>query len=77
MKKHIYIFCLVLFSNFLKAQDNVSVSVDTGNRTATMNNGIVSIAINSSGQVNSLIYNGKNLVSNGGKFYSPICSCLW
>jgi len=69
MKKHIYIFCLVLFSNFLKAQDNVSVSVDTGNRTATMNNGIVSIAINSSGQVNSLIYNGKNLVSNGGKFY--------
>ncbi|MFG6687095.1 polysaccharide lyase family protein [Mariniflexile sp. HNIBRBA6329] len=69
MKKIIYTLCLIISGHTLGAQANVSASVDTGNRTASMNNGIVSVAINSNGQVTSLIYNGKNLVANGGKFY--------
>ena len=69
MKKIIYTICLIASSHLLHAQANVSVSVDTGAKTATLNNGIISVAINSSGQVNSLVYNGKNLVDNGGKFY--------
>ncbi len=69
MKKIIYTICLIASSHLLHAQANVSVSVDTGAKTATLNNGIISVAINSSGQVNSLVYNGKNLVANGGKFY--------
>ncbi|MBN2213657.1 MAG: T9SS type A sorting domain-containing protein [Bacteroidales bacterium] len=67
---------LILFFIFigsvpLVSQDNVSVSVDAVSRTASMSNGIISISINSKGQVNSLFYNDKDLIdaSNGGRFY--------
>lgn len=69
MKKLIYTIFLMAFCHLLNAQANVTVSVDTGAKTASMNNGIVSITINSKGQVNALVYDGKNLVANGGKFY--------
>ena len=60
---------LLLFTSTIFAQSNVTASVDTGARTATMSNGIVSISINSKGQVSSLSHQGKSLLSNGGRFY--------
>ncbi len=53
------------------AQNNVVATIDSGNRTSSMSNGIISITINSKGQVNSLIYNNKDLINapNKGRFY--------
>jgi rhamnogalacturonan endolyase len=55
----------------LTAQENVTVSVNSSSRIASMNNGIISLTINSKGQVNSFIYKGKDLIDagNGGRFY--------
>ena len=46
-------------------------TIDSSNRTSSMSNGIISITINSKGQVNSLIYNNKDLINapNKGRFY--------
>lgn len=63
---------LVLFmSTQLLGQENVQVTVDLINKTASMSNGILSINTNSSGRVTSLNYNGKDLIdaSHGGRFY--------
>ena len=72
--KLFYTILVIAFLNhasLLKAQDNVAISVDLSTRVASMSNGIISITINSKGQVNSLIYNNKDLInsSHGGVFY--------
>lgn len=69
MKKITLSICLMAICHLLNSQANVTASINATAKTATMNNGIVSIAINSSGQVTSLNYNSKNLVANGGKLY--------
>jgi len=63
----IFVLMAVVSSSF--AQSNVTATIDTGSRMASMSNGIVSINISSKGQVSSLSHNGKSLLSNGGKFY--------
>ena len=70
-RSSLLIAILILGSANLASQENVSVSVDSINRTCSMGNGLISISIDSRGQVNSLIYNGKDLIdaSKGGKFY--------
>lgn len=57
--------------SYLDAQDNVTASVNTFSRTASMTNGIISITINSKGQVDALIYNNGDLIDalHGGRFY--------
>ncbi len=67
-----FLFILVLclrYSLQAQTQDSVEVTVNEQLKTAVMNNGIVWVGINSSGQVNSLIYHGKSLVGGGGRFY--------
>ncbi|MBB3187972.1 hypothetical protein [Microbacter margulisiae] len=68
---YILIFTLMATVSFVYAQTNVTATVDTVNRTTSMSNGILSITINNKGQVNALIYKGKDLVnaSKGGRFY--------
>ena len=65
-------FILLLFC-FLSSfsQPNVTATVDTGSRTATMSNGLITLTANSKGQVNTLTHNGKELLeaSKGGRFY--------
>jgi hypothetical protein len=60
-----------IFSAGLGAQENISVTVNTSSRRAIMSNGIISITINSKGQVDTLIYNNQDLIdaSHGGRFY--------
>lgn len=57
--------------NALFSQADVTATVDTQNRLTSMDNGIISITINSKVQVNSLLYNGKDLIdaNNQGRFY--------
>jgi rhamnogalacturonan endolyase len=65
-------FILLLFCFMLSfSQPNVTAMVDTGNRTATMSNGLITLTANSKGQVNTLTHNGKELLEapKGGRFY--------
>jgi rhamnogalacturonan endolyase len=70
-KSLLSIIVLTSISNVLYSQQNVTVSVSTDTKTALMDNGIISISINSKGQVESLIYNEKDLIdaNNHGRFY--------
>ncbi len=65
------LFLILSMGNNLFSQADVTATVDIQNRLTSMNNGIVSITINSKGQVNSLLYNGKDLIdaNNQGRFY--------
>ncbi len=65
------LFLMLSMGNILFSQVDVTATVDIQNRLTSMNNGIISITINSKGQVNSLMYNGKDLIdaNNQGRFY--------
>jgi hypothetical protein len=69
------IFLIIVFATIvsagLEAQENISVTANTSSRRAIMSNGIISITINSKGQVDTLIYNNQDLIdaSHGGRFY--------
>ena len=52
-----------------RTQDSIEVYIYEQSKTAEMSNGIIRAGLNSSGQVNNLIYKGKSLVSGGGRFY--------
>ncbi len=70
-KSLLSIILFAAISNVLYSQQNVTATISASAKTASMDNGIVSITISSAGQVSSLIYNSKDLVeaSKGGKFY--------
>lgn len=71
LKYAFFALLLFCFSNVLISQSNVTATVDIQNRVTSMDNGIISITINSKGQVNSLLYNNKDLIdaNNQGRFY--------
>ena len=70
-KSLLSIMLFAAISNALYSQQNVTATISTSAKTASLDNGIVSISISSAGQVSSLIYNSKDLVnaSQNGKFY--------
>lgn len=71
MRFYFLILTFLIAISVSKAQEGVVVTVNTGSRLASMSNGIISITINSKGQVNALNYNNKDLInaSNKGRFY--------
>lgn len=66
--KFYLISIFIAFSVQMHAQSDVTATINSSARTATMSNGIITIAINSDGMITSLNHNGKELIS-GGKFY--------
>ena len=74
LAKIIPIIVLLIISARLYSQTNVTATIDAIGRTATMSNGIVTLSINSGGQVSSLIFNGKELINVGyaSKFTSVL-----
>lgn len=66
-----FIVLLVTAVSSVFSQDRVVATIDENNLTASLSNGIISITINSKGHVNSLNYNGKDLInaSQGGRLY--------
>ncbi|MFC0876744.1 polysaccharide lyase family protein [Saccharicrinis sp. FJH2] len=65
-------FSIIIFLfqlSVLSVHSSVSVTIDSGSRTASMSNETISLSINSKGQVSSMKLNGHEYVSNGGKFY--------
>jgi len=70
-KSLIWILLFTTISTVSYSQQNVTASISSSAKTASMDNGIVSITISSAGQVSSLLYNAKDLVnaSKKGKFY--------
>ncbi len=55
----------------VSAQNDVTATINTSNLSATMSNDIITLTINSKARVNSLTYNGTDLInsSSNGRFY--------
>jgi len=62
---------LIINAHHSISQPNVTATIDTGNRTAALSNGLVSVSVNSKGQVYALTHEGKELLETdkGGRFY--------
>lgn len=72
MRFYLLSITLLIAITVANAQEKVVATINTGTRSASMSNGIISITINSKGQVNSLKnYNNIDLInaSNKGRFY--------
>ena len=70
MKFRILFFVISILPLFsIKAQSDITISIDATARTASLSNGVISMSINSSGYVSSFKLNGYEYVGSGGKFY--------